>query len=235
MTSTALVVGASSEIGRAVAVALARRGYRVEGWGRDASALERTATACAEQGTGGSGWSQVDLTDQGQLTAMVGELLAATRLGVVVWAAGLFDWASATDSDPMTWIELIQVNLVAAANLTSTVAPALVSQAPSALIYVGSTAAHEPFANNAAYVASKHGLRGLAQSTYADLRHHQVKVSLISPGLVAAGAGLTSPVGATTPDLLLQPEDVARAVDFVLDFPSRGCPLEIRMEAHLGR
>ena len=65
-----------------------------------------------------------------------------------------------------------------------------------------------------------------------DVRDRGVKVSLISPGLVAAGAGLRAPIAAAHPDWLLQPSDVAAAVAFVVTYPERGCPTEIRIETH---
>ena len=57
-----------------------------------------------------------------------------------------------------------------------------------------------------------------------------VKVSVVSPGLVAAGAGLLSPAGQERPPELLTPADVAAAVRFVVDFPRTGCPVEIELQ-----
>jgi NADP-dependent 3-hydroxy acid dehydrogenase YdfG len=97
-------------------------------------------------------------------------------------------------------------------------------------VFIGSGASRQAFANNAAYVASKHGLAGLAGATFLDVRDRGVKVSLVSPGLVAAGAGLLSPAGANSPQELLAPEDVAAAVAFVVSFPHTGCPTEIQLQ-----
>lgn len=78
--------------------------------------------------------------------------------------------------------------------------------------------------------ASTHGLAGLAGATFLDVRDRDVKVSLISPGLVAAAGGLSSAAGQERPTELLQPEDVAPAVRFVVTFPPRGCPTEIQLQ-----
>ena len=101
---------------------------------------------------------------------------------------------------------------------------------PGALVFIGSGAGRRVFANNAAYVASKHGLAGLAGATFLDVRDHGVKVSVVSPGLVAAGAGLLSEAGVQRPGELLTPADVAAAVRFVVTFPSTGCPTEIELQ-----
>ena len=223
----ALVVGASSTIGAAIAVELAELSFSLTLWGRDAGRLRRAAEACSGADVAPH---QIDVTDASQLTTGVAALVARGPLRAVVWAAGLFDWAPAQDADPDVWAELLDVNLVAAARITPLVLPHLIEAAPSALVYLGSGAARSVYANNAAYVASKHGLAGLAGATFLDVRHRDVKVSLISPGLVAAGAALQSPAGQDHPERLLQPEDVAAAVRFVVTFPRRGCPIEIQLQ-----
>ena len=69
-----------------------------------------------------------------------------------------FDWALAQDADPTTWAGLLDVNLVAAARLTPLVLPHLIQGAPSTLIYLGSGAARNVYAYNAAYDAQKQRL-----------------------------------------------------------------------------
>jgi NADP-dependent 3-hydroxy acid dehydrogenase YdfG len=229
LSEQALVVGASSAIGSSIATELAALGHDVSLWGRDEGRLGTTAEACREHGVR-SAVDVVDVTQQDELERGLTAVLDRGPLSVVVWAAGVFDWAAADQADPHTWRHLLEVNLVAAAALTPLVLPALIQSAPSALIYLGSGAAHRVFAHNAAYVASKHGLLGLAGSTFLDVRDRGVKVSLISPGLVAAGGGLLSPTGQQRPEQLLQPEDVAAAVRFVVTFPVRGCPTEIQLQ-----
>lgn len=226
----ALVVGATSEIGAAVAVELARRTPRLTLWGRDEERLAATAARCT--GTDVR-TRRVDVTDDAQLAAGLDALRGDGPLGAVVWAPGLFDWAPAQDADPARWRALADVNLTAPAVFTSLVLADLVAAAPSALVYVGSGAGHVAYPNNAAYVATKHGLTGLARATYLDVRRHGVKVSLVSPGMVTAGASLLAPMTDAQRDALLRPEDVAAAVAFVLDFPDRGCPTEIHLQPHL--
>lgn len=225
----ALVVGASSDIGAAIAVDLARLGFSLSLWGRDADRLEATGTACSGL-VDGVFEDVVDVTDRVALGETVGRVLDRGRLAVVVWAAGLFDWGPADGADPDRWDRLFDVNLTSAALTTRLVLPALVAAAPSALVYLGSGASRQAFPHNAAYVASKHGLAGLAGAVFLDVRDRDVKVSLVAPGLVAAGAGLGSPTGADHPERLLRPEDVAAAVRFVVTFPGTGCPVEISLQ-----
>ncbi len=220
----ALVVGASSAIGTAVAVELAALGHGLTLWGRDRGRLDACAQACPGAVVH---VDEVDVTDRAALAAAVRAVRRRGPLTADVWAAGVFDWGTADEGAPDAWYEVLDVGLTAAAAATRLLLPALLEAAPSALVYVGSGASRSVFAHNAAYVASKHGLAGLAGAVFLDVRDRGVKVSLVSPGLVAAGAGLRSPAGVERPDELLQPADVAAAVRFVVTFPARGCPTEV--------
>jgi NADP-dependent 3-hydroxy acid dehydrogenase YdfG len=112
--------------------------------------------------------------------------------------------------------------------VTRRVLPALLAGAPSSLVLLGSAAAHTAFAGNPAYVASKHGLAGFARSVFLDVRDRDVAVTLLSPGLVAAGAGLRAP--GVRPEQLLQPTDVADAVRWVVGTPAHVCPVEVQLQ-----
>ncbi|MFC4148142.1 SDR family oxidoreductase [Micromonospora mangrovi] len=227
--SHALVIGASSEIGRAIAHEMALWGMSVSLWGRDQGRLRQTATLCREAGRR-CYVDVVDVTDAAAVRDAAEGLADRGRLSLVVYAAGVFDWAPADRADPAAWRQVIDVNLTAAATVTTRLLPALISAAPSSLVYIGSGAAHRAFANNAAYVASKFGLAGLAEAVFLDVRDRDVKVSLISPGLVAAGASLATTAGQNRPHELLAPADVAAAVRFVASFPVRGCPTHIQLQ-----
>jgi NADP-dependent 3-hydroxy acid dehydrogenase YdfG len=106
--------------------------------------------------------------------------------------------------------------------------PARLAAAPSSLVLLGSGAARTAFPGDPAYVASKHGLAGFARSVFLDVRDRDVAVTLLSPGLVAAGAGLRAP--GIRPEQLLQPDDVADAVRWVVGTPARVCPVEVELQ-----
>jgi short-subunit dehydrogenase len=193
-TTQALVVGASSDIGRAIAVQMAKLGHHVVLWGRDTGRLSIAADACAAAGARIS-VDTPDVTNHQAVETGLGAVAARGPVSVVVYAAGVFDWAPADRAHPAAWERVLSVNLTAAAVLTALAVPRLIEAAPSALVYIGSGASRQAFANNAAYVASKHGLAGLAGATFLDVRDRGVKVSLVSPGLVAAGAACPTPGG----------------------------------------
>ena len=231
-TKHALVAGASSDIGRAIAADLASLGFSVSLWGRDRDRLEATAAQC--RAAGPAAWvDTVDLTDGAGLRRAVGGLPARGPLTVVAYVAGVFDWAPAHEADGERWRQLLDVNLTSAAVLTTLVLPTLVERAPSALVYIGSGAARRAYPGNAAYVASKHGLAGFARAVFLDVRALGVKVSLVNAGMVAAGASLASPAGRDRPETLLRPEDVAAAVRFVVTMPPHACVPELELQPQL--
>jgi NADP-dependent 3-hydroxy acid dehydrogenase YdfG len=220
---TALVVGASSTIGRAIAVELSGHGFRPALWGRNSGALLDTAQAC----DGGADVAVVDVLDDDAVRKAAAAVERPLR--VVVYAAGRFEWADAVTDPPLSQA-VMEVNLGGAVRVTQAVLSALVDAAPSSLIFLGSGAATVAFPHNAAYVASKHGLAGYARAVWQEIRDDGVKVSLINPGLVLAGAALSSPAAGQRPERFLQPADVAAAVRFVVTFPDRGCPVQIDIQ-----
>jgi len=228
MTDQGLVVGASSEIGAAIAAELAGHVGALHLWGRNQTRLATAAAACERAGAAAT-MTVVDVIDHSAIRSGLEGISQKGPLKVAVWVTGVFDWGPADTADPEAWRNLIDVNLISPSVFTTLVLPGLLAAAPSALIFIGSNAGHTAFPHNAAYVASKHGLTGLARATFLDVRDRDVKVSLISPGLVAAGVGLWSPAGQERPAELLSPADVAGAVRFVVTSSLTCCPTEIHL------
>lgn len=231
MSSHALVVGGSSDIGQAIAQELAACGYEVSLWGARRSRVNQALARLAEAGTIAHG-QVVDVRDRNQVHAATDAVVARGDLRCLVWAAGRSDWANPTDADPARWDAVLDVNLQAAAYLVAHLSPVLVDHVPSSLVFIGSGADHAAYPHNAAYVASKHGLRGLSEALWADLGGQGVKVSLVSPGTVNAGTGLEHPAAPQQAHLWLQPADIAAAVRFVVTYPPHACPVEVRLESH---
>ena len=139
------MVGATSAIGRRLALELAALGHDLVLWGRRSDELAATA-ASVEQAGQSVLTVTVDVADPEQLRAAVEELGDAP-LHVAVWTPGLFDWGRADEADPDAWRRLMEVNVTAPAVFTALLAPRLVAAAPSALVYLGSGAGHQAYPN----------------------------------------------------------------------------------------
>ncbi|MGW7043297.1 SDR family NAD(P)-dependent oxidoreductase [Streptomyces avermitilis] len=182
-TQTALVTGATSGIGRAAALKLARDGFKVLVHGRDA---ERGAAVVKEiESAGGSAeFVAADLADIGdvrQLAATVGDI------DVLVNNAG-FSWFGPTaDLEPDTFDALFDANVRSAYYLTAAIAPAMAERGDGVVINLGSMAGQIGLAGGAAYSATKAALTSLTRSWAAEYSPRGVRVVTVAPGPVYTG------------------------------------------------
>ena len=215
--TTALITGATSGIGQAMALALAEAGYEVYAIGRSEVALEQLRAARP-----GITPIAVDVTDREALEAVVTGL----RIDVLINNAGVMpplgNFAEMKISDIDATLE---VNLSAAIVLTRLVVPQMCAREAGHILFTGSSAAHAPFPNIAVYSAAKAALSGFAASLRADLSPYWIRVTEIVPGRVetqlykdvldpAARAAMYAGTVA------VQPDDVARMVVALLGLPA---------------
>jgi NAD(P)-dependent dehydrogenase (short-subunit alcohol dehydrogenase family) len=211
----ALVTGASRGIGAAVAEALAKEGAHVV---RVARTLER--------GAGGFEDLRCDLTDPAQVDRLGVRVLE--RHGapdIVVSNAGAFLLRplEATAADELE--QQLAINLRAPFAVAKAFLPPMRGAGRGTFITVGSVADHVGFPENAAYAASKYGLRGLHETLLAEYRNTGVRLTLVSPGPTDTAAW-----DAYDPDRregfiprsgMLRPADVADAILFVATRPDQ--------------
>jgi NADP-dependent 3-hydroxy acid dehydrogenase YdfG len=218
-----VVTGASSGIGRATALGLARAGGRVWAVGRNRGRLDALG---AEAGHEGAIVTVVaDLENDDELRSIASSVLAETdRVDVLVHSAGAIaigplEAVTAADLD-----REYRVNLRAPYELTRALLPAL-RRAQGQLVFVNSSAALRASANNASYAATKAGLKALADAVRADVNRDGVRVLTLYVGRTA------TPMQETVhehegkpyrPELLLRPEDVAEVVVSSLSMPRSG-------------
>lgn len=213
------MTGASKGIGRAVAVALARSGVRVGAVSRSEADL---AALVEEIG----GWAlPCDVTDAGALRRSVArfEELAEGPPDLVVASAGVF---SLERADALTVGELdrhLDVNLRGAILTAREVLPGLLRAGRGTLVLIGSVGGRKGLRGNAAYAASKFGLRGFHEVLLAELKGSGVRATLLEPA--ATDTPIWDPLDPDeNPKLpsrseMLRPEDVAEAVVFVATRP----------------
>jgi NADP-dependent 3-hydroxy acid dehydrogenase YdfG len=223
----ALITGASRGIGRAIAIDLAKAGCDVALFGRDEEALEAVAAECAEHCERALYYA-LDLRDEGALQESINDVAESFggELHIVINNAGVLHQGGVNTAEMSTWDAMIDINLRAAMQVTRLSLPHFASKGQRAVINIASMAGRSAHAGLAGYCASKYGLIGFSHAAFADLRERGIKVSAICPGYVntdmVAGAGLSS-------ERMIQPQDVASAVRFVIEFPSTSCPVEIQI------
>ena len=231
----ALVTGASSGIGLAVAETLARNGLEVHALARNAERLHELAgrTGCIPHA--------LDVTD----TAALARLLQHLDVDVLVNNAGVNRAGSILDADADAVEELVTVNLGAVLHLVRLVMPGMIARDRGHIVNISSIGGVHTFAANTVYQATKAAVHHLTPHLRLEGRGSRVRVTEICPGRVEtemAGRQLGDFAEANRRFFegyeALQPVDVAAAIEFAVGAPRhinisflRSCPRSRCLEA----
>jgi NADP-dependent 3-hydroxy acid dehydrogenase YdfG len=226
--SVAAVTGASSGIGAATAVALARDGASVALLARRVDRLEAVAADIARAG-GNAQVVPVDVRDGELLSEAVDEVARRWgRLDILVNNAGVGYWQRTVDANPADWRHEVEVNLVAPMFATSAAIPHMLDRGSGHIVNVSSLASRGPGPSWAGYAASKAGLNIFSESVQADLRGNGIKVTLVETGEVATEMQSDDDIASMT---MLLADDVADAILYALTRPRHVCVADIQMFA----
>jgi short-subunit dehydrogenase len=189
---TAVVTGASSGIGAAIARELADRGHQVTLVARSVDKLDQLAAELRESGARANVLA-ADLSDRPTRAGLLGRI---TELGLVpdilINNAGLSTLGPVHAADPATELNMIEVDVVAVADLCTRFLPGMVERGRGAVLNVSSTAAFQPLPGQAAYGAGKAFVLSYTQSLAGELRGTGVTATALCPGPVDTGFGETA-------------------------------------------
>jgi NAD(P)-dependent dehydrogenase (short-subunit alcohol dehydrogenase family) len=214
----AIVTGASSGIGRATVVELARRGARVGIFARSAAILASIAAPFGESMLPISG----DVAD----AADVERLFAGTeaRLGpcsILVNCAGMIDTGSLLETTPERWERMFAVNVHGTYLACRRALPSMIDRKRGAIVNVASISGvpgPEKFPGFVSYCASKAAVIGLTEALAVEVRPHGVRVNAVSPGSVDTPMWAEASGGAPAS---MTPEEVAQTILFLASDASR--------------
>ena len=222
----ALITGGSSGIGLATARALVTRGCPVCLLGRDGDRLSAARDRLlTERSDAFIATVRADVTDHEQMERAVGEAAGLTGgLTHAVCSAGTFALAALHETGPALFEEQLRVNLTGVFNTIRHLLPRLYETGTGHLLAVGSIAARQAFPENAAYSASKYGLRGLMAVLAAESNPRGITVTMINPPAVDTPLWDRLPVEKLSGfdrDSFLKSEDVGvHIADVLLDPPA---------------
>jgi NAD(P)-dependent dehydrogenase (short-subunit alcohol dehydrogenase family) len=235
----AVVTGAGSGIGRAVARALLDAGWRVALAGRRGAALDETVEGAA--GTGGTAASSralavpTDVADPASVADLFGAIhVAWGRVDLLVNNAGTFGPIGDVDEIAVDgWLATVGVNLTGAFLCARAAVAAMKAQDPRGgrIINNGSISAHTPRPGSAAYTATKHAMTGLTKSLSLDGRAHGIACGQIDIGNAATAMTAGIARGARQADgrVVAEPTfDVRHAAEAVLFMA--GLPLDANVQ-----
>jgi short-subunit dehydrogenase len=173
---TALVTGASSGIGRAVAQALVVRGYDVIGTSRDPSSMETKVD--------GVEYRALDLTDSESIESFAAGL---GPVDVLVNNAGESQSGPVEDLPPEAIQRLFQLNVFGPVRLMQLVLPSMRDRGFGRVVMVGSMLASFPLAYRSSYVATKAAIKGFANAARYEVSPFGVWITTVEPGSINTG------------------------------------------------
>jgi short-subunit dehydrogenase len=179
----AVVTGASSGIGEALADRLAARGYSLILVARREDRLRELAARLAEKYRVEAEVYPCDLGDPDARAKLAGEL-AARDIAVLCNNAGFATYGLLSTLDPERERLQVELDVVAVHELTLAVLPGMLERKAGAILITGSTAGNQPGPNNTTYAASKAFANTLAESLHAELAGTGVSCTLLAPGPV---------------------------------------------------
>lgn len=186
MKKLAIITGASSGIGEAVARKLATLGYNLVITARRGDKIASLAVEI-EMREGVKVQTLVfDVRDREQVNAAISQIDPALgEIAVLVNNAGLAAGLEHIDAgDPNDWDRMIDTNVKGVLYVTQAVSRLMIEQGRGHIINIGSIAGIQVYENGAAYCASKHAMHALSQGMRLDFLKNGLKVTEIRPGMV---------------------------------------------------
>lgn len=227
MTRVALITGASSGIGAAIARDLGARGYHLALAARRRDALEGVAQHIRNVG-GQALPLECDVSVGPSIATCVERALAEFgRVDVLVNNAGVMHSGNIVGADTRDWRTMIDVNLMGLMLMTHAVLPHMLEQGSGHIINISSVAGRIITAGNGVYNVTKWGVNVFSEALRQEVHKENIKVTIVGPGVVAtelldkianpeARAGFQQWAASMT---TLQAEDIAAAVSYALEAP----------------
>ena len=196
MPETAVITGASSGVGKSLAIQLSDAGYKVVLAARSEDKLNAIAEEIQKMG-GNCLVVPTDVSQPEQINNLKDRTLEYGDVFVVINNAGLGKFCKIEDVTLEDWNRQLDVNLRATFLVSQAFIPGMKRRKKGTLVFMNSVAGKKGYPYSAAYVASKYGMRGLADSLREELREDNIKVISIHPGAVDTpfwdGAGVNFP------------------------------------------
>lgn len=213
---TAIVTGASSGIGRATALALARHGANLIVTARREDRLRTLVDEIESFGVRAAlhaGNATEDTTARQTIALAIGEF---GRLDILINNAGAGNYKNLIDTSVEDYDDLMDTNMKSGFLFSRHAAPIMIEQRSGTILFISSVAGLHGTAGESVYCAAKFAQVGFAQSLDAELRKHNIKVGVICPGGTrtefAIGRGRTEDWVRNSH--MMRPQEVAEAIAF---------------------
>jgi len=225
---TVILTGAAHGIGRATAIALARKGMPLGLIDRDAVGLADLAQTLKNEGATALAIAAVDVTDRAALFAAVDRLSAEVGpFDVLVACAGIGSLTLVPELDTSTLRQTLEVNLVGVAQSIEAVLPTMIERNQGHIVGIASMAGYRGFPWMISYSASKAGLIAYLEAIRPGLRKRGVTVTTVCPGFVRTKMCADLPY--QRPIKMIEPEVAARHLVRAVQRRPRNCVFPFSM------
>ena len=215
----AIVTGASSGIGTAIARKFAGAGIKTVLAARSADKLDAIAAEIVAQG-GTALACPTDVTVEPQVVRLFERTMAAYgRVDILVNNAGLADHIPTVELSLADWQRSIDTMLTGPFLCGREAMRVMVTQKRGRIINMGSVSSRRPRPHTIGYAAAKFGLHGLTQSMALDGREHGITVSIIDPGVTESHLGGPGPRPARPPSQMMQADEIAEIALLIASLP----------------
>ena len=182
--NAAIVTGAGSGIGRAIACRLARDGWDIGVIDRDDAGGAATVAQVRQLGRQAA-MASADVSQRGSVLGAVGRLTAALGpVGVLVNNAGILRTAKFMDITEDDWRATLSVNLDGVFHGCQAVLPGMLAQGAGCIVNMSSWTGKKGVPNHAAYSASKAAVIALTQSLAGEVAGQGIRVNAVCPGVI---------------------------------------------------
>jgi 3-oxoacyl-[acyl-carrier protein] reductase len=224
----AIVTGGSRGIGLAIARALVGEGVQVAITGRSDAHLSSARGRLAGAGPGAVEALRADVRRFDEVQRAVDATVARFGgLDILINNAGIGIFAGVQSMTPEQWSEVIDTNLTGVFHMTHAALPHLQRRGGGFIINISSLAGKNPFADAAAYCASKAGLNAFSEALMQEVRYDNIRVSYVLPGSVATA--FSSGDEAKGADWKVSTDEVADVVLNLLQHNPRSLPSRVEL------
>ena len=227
-----VVIGGASGIGRATCLALRERAAALVVADRDSDAATSVARLLSASGCAAVSYA-CDVRDLAQVAALR-EFAVATleQVDFLVLSAGITQSGGIVEGDSERWRPVLETNLLGVAYALRVFLTALERAPGGQAVVIASLSGRETYVGQPLYIASKWGVIGLTHSVRKEAQTRGVRVTLIEPGLVDTPMSRSNPHAQRLFEQVvpLSPDDVARAIAYVLDQPANVLIRELALQ-----
>lgn len=218
----ALITGASSGIGRALAMALGAEGVRLALAARSTERLEAVRKAASAPD---AIIVPTELTEPGEVDDMVRRTLDYFgRIDILLANAGIYTPGDVAEGEPDAWDRAISVNVNSVFRAIRATLPGMIEQGSGDIIVTSSISGHQAIQWEPVYSATKHAIQSFVHGLRRQVAPQGIRVGAIAPGIVLNELwGYTDPAAIAAKVATregLRSEDVAEAVLFMLTRPA---------------